>query len=993
MKSDTDIRVLHVDDDNSFVDVAKTILSGEGPFIIETATSVEEALTKIHEGSFDVIVSDYDMPRKNGLEFFKTIRGNGFTAPFILFTGKGREEIVVQALNLGVDRYISKHGDPETVYTELSVAIKQLHENICAQKRLWESEERFKQMVTNSKDLIMLTGTDGVILYLSPSCRDILGYEPIELIGKTAQIIHPADSEQVQKIFQSALTTQLNRSFEYRIITKQGQTRWVNHSFSQIIENNKIKQIVSTVKDITEEKNTQAKLFESEERWNFALEGSGHGVWDYNAQENTLFLSKKWKQILGYEEHEIKNDVNEWKNRLHPDDKEKTIQGLEDLIAGKKPYYTKKYRLMSKDGSYRWILSQGKIVTRTPEGKVLRIVGTILDITIHEKAINALKESEEKFSAAFYSNGAALAVSRLEDGLILEVNDCFLETFGYTREEIVGKTAAELHLYADLTDRQQIVDLSLRNHRIINREVKGKKKDKSEITVLFSTKLFNIKGQKHLLTTLIDISNLKMTEKALLLSQKELENLFYLVPDAVIVGDLTGKIIDCNELSAETFGYTKNEILGFNGLNFIEESKKDEMIKEFVKSIENKQVQKATFTFVSKNKKECCVEASIKALYDNRGEPTGFIAIIRDITERTITEKKLQESEKRYRFMAENAQDLITISDITGNFIFISPSIERLTGFTPEELIGKKTVISCIHEADYPLLVLKIRESIKNNVSTQVEIRFLTKYGSYIWLEANISSVKDTNGKTRLISISRDVTQRKIDHEERNKALAKAEMLLKKLTVVDGFVRHDIRNKLAVITSTLYLSKKYANSSQHMLNQIDHIKQATDNIERILEFAQTYEAVGSQGLSWRSIDKAIEDAKILVPNITSIEINTENVDFEVLADSALVEIFHNLMDNSMKYAKNLSKIRIFNQTNQNGNAEIVYEDNGGGIDVEIKPRLFQKGAGKGTGLGLYLIQRICEIYGWQVSENGEIGKGVRFMIEIPQERIRKTIVN
>ncbi len=1100
-----------MDDEKAFLDLAKTILSDEGPFNIETATSVDTAFTKLQNNNFDIIISDYDMPQKNGLDFLKLLREKGYATPFILFTGKGREEIVVQALNMGVDRYISKHGEPKTVYTELSVCIRQLHEKIMAQKLLWESEERFKQMVTNSKDLIMLTGANGVIIYLSPSCKDILGYEPIELIGKIPWITHPDDLERVQKIFQLALTTQLNDSAEYRIVTKRGETKWVNHSFSQIIENGKIKQIVSTVKDITEAKIAQAKLIESEERfrlvvenspimmanlnrnlqytwihnplinplssenvlgkhfgeavdmddceeirealhelivtggsirreatihinketcflecyfeaaknqkgevtgirytaydvtqrrqmaaqlksleerWNFALEGAGQGVWDFNVQTNSVFLSRKWKKILDYEEHEFTNDFKEWQNRLHPEDKESAIEDIMNYCAGKTSSYVKEYRLLAKDGTYKWIFSQGNIMARTTNGKPSRVIGTIMDITKHKQSENAIKESEAKFSAAFNSSGAAMTITRLEDGLILEVNDCFLETFGYTREEVIGKTAQMLHLYADMNERQKIVELTLKSNSVVNREVKGLKKDKTEVTALFSTKMVYLKGQKNLVTTLIDISSLKKIENSLYLRQKELENLIAMAPDSVTVIDLEGKIIECNELSCKTFGYTREEMIGSYGANFVVERDRNTLENEMRNAVCDKQVHTSIFTGKCRNGNEIAVEGSVKATFDNNGSPTGFIAIIRDITERNLAERKLQESEERYRFMAEHAQDIITVTDVRGNFLFVSPSIKRLAGFTPDELKGKKGMLTCIHVDDLPLLTSKIQEAMTNNVA-QVEVRFLTKCGSFIWLETNISTVKDTAGETRFISISRDMTQRRIDREERDQALAKAELLLEKLSVVGGFVRHDVRNKLAAITSTLYLSKKYANDNQNMLKQVEQIGYAADNIEHILEFAQTYEAVGSRGLSWCAINRAIEEAKNLSPDLNNIQIETENVNFEALADSALTEIFHNLIDNSIKYGKNLTLIRIFSQKNDKGNIDLIYEDNGVGIDPQIKPRLFQKGAGKGTGLGVYLIQQICYIYGWRVFENGEQGKGVRFIIEIPQERTRK----
>ncbi len=113
------IRVLHVDDDSNFGVVAKRILEQQGPFKVESAFSVEEAYRKMKKKEFDVIVSDYQMPIKDGLQFLQELKENGNSIPFILFTGKGREDVAIEALNLGADYYINKLGKPETVYGEL----------------------------------------------------------------------------------------------------------------------------------------------------------------------------------------------------------------------------------------------------------------------------------------------------------------------------------------------------------------------------------------------------------------------------------------------------------------------------------------------------------------------------------------------------------------------------------------------------------------------------------------------------------------------------------------------------------------------------------------------------------------------------------------------------------------------------------------------------------------------------------------------------------
>jgi PAS domain S-box-containing protein len=546
----TQIWVLQVDDDSSFLHVSKNILEAEGPFSVEIAYSVDEALLKLKTSRYDIVISDFEMPMKNGLDFLKLLRESGSDIPFILFTGKGREEIIVQALNLGADRYIDKHGEPKVVYTELSAGIRQLYEKSQATRMLWESEERFKKMVTSSKDMIMLTQSDGIILYVSPASKEIFGYEPEELIGKHPRVIHPQDSERVQKIFQASLTTKVSGKADYRIITKQGQTKWLHHSYSQIIENDKILQVVSIVQDVTETKKAEAEL----------------------------------------------------------------------------------------------------------------------------------SVSEEKFSAAFNSSGAALALTRVCDGLFVEVNDCLLKLLGYTREEVIGKSIIELKVYANISDREEILAIIGNKQSVINREIKVKKRDNTTATVLYSTKEISIKGQAHLLTTFIDISELKRTEKALFLRQKELENFMSLAPDAVTIIGTDGKVVCCNEIAGKFFGCSPGEVIGRSGADFIVEEDREKLIHSFEEASRENKVKTKSYMARQQNGQEFTAESSIKAIMDETGNTSAYIAITRDITKKIAKENRVIELLEESKRRESNLKDLIVISESILRNCSTETVLERILG-------------------------------------------------------------------------------------------------------------------------------------------------------------------------------------------------------------------------------------------------------------------------------------------------------------------------
>ena len=151
------LHILHVDDDVCFLEVSKQILSMESNFEIDTALSVDEAFQKMEKQTFDAIVSDFEMPLKNGLEFLRELREQRNEIPFILFTGKGREEVAVEALNLGADRYINKNGAPETVYCELAHAINKTAEQKKSRKLLAASESKYRMLIEKSLQGILIT--------------------------------------------------------------------------------------------------------------------------------------------------------------------------------------------------------------------------------------------------------------------------------------------------------------------------------------------------------------------------------------------------------------------------------------------------------------------------------------------------------------------------------------------------------------------------------------------------------------------------------------------------------------------------------------------------------------------------------------------------------------------------------------------------------------------------------------------------------------------
>ncbi|MDD2924466.1 EAL domain-containing protein [Rhodoferax sp.] len=175
-------------------------------------------------------------------------------------------------------------------------------------------------------------------------------------------------------------------------------------------------------------------LAESEFRWKFAVEASGGGLWDWNIPAGTLFLSESWKATLGYQDHELGQNTNEWESRLHPDDRASTLAALNQCLRGETPRYRHENRVRCKDGSYKWMLEQGQIVSRDAHGKALRMIGIDTDITERRQTEDQLRLAASVFEHA--REGICITDA---DANIVDANAAFATITGYRREEVLGR--------------------------------------------------------------------------------------------------------------------------------------------------------------------------------------------------------------------------------------------------------------------------------------------------------------------------------------------------------------------------------------------------------------------------------------------------------------------------------------------------------------------------------------------------------------------------
>jgi signal transduction histidine kinase len=193
-----------------------------------------------------------------------------------------------------------------------------------------------------------------------------------------------------------------------------------------------------------------------------------------------------------------------------------------------------------------------------------------------------------------------------------------------------------------------------------------------------------------------------------------------------------------------------------------------------------------------------------------------------------------------------------------------------------------------------------------------------------------------------------------------------------------------------VMKSNIYLLKKQIGDNPKLAKYIECIDSAISQSDEMFEFSHFYEKIGAEEPSKTNVAQCFNQAVTLLPSLGTIKIVNDCQGLEVMADSLLKQLFYNFLDNSLKYGEKVTQIRL-HFTKEGEEVKLFYEDDGVGIPEDNKQKLFHEGftTGKSTGLGLFLIKKMVEVYGWTITEEGETGKGAKFVITIPKVNQKK----
>jgi PAS domain S-box-containing protein len=344
------------------------------------------------------------------------------------------------------------------------------------------------------------------------------------------------------------------------------------------------------------------------------------------------------------------------------------------------------------------------------------------------------------------------------------------------------------------------------------------------------------------------------------------------------------------------------------------------------------------------------------------------------------TNSALRESENRFRQVTENAEEWIWEVDNKGMYRYSSAAVERILGFSPEELVLQKHFYDLFDPEARAVLtksalaIIERKEPFRHFVTQNCH-----KNGSIVILEKSGSPILDEKGNlSGYRGADMNITERKRAED----AIKKAN---KQIILLNSVTRHDVLNQLNTLTGYLGIMKKMQNEKK-MADLIQTEQQVAETIRRQITFTRDYQNIGMQPPQWNKISETIKKV-VQTTDMSGIAIVVETNTLEIYADLLIEKVFFNLIDNSIRHGDRITRIRIGYQREDTG-LFLVYEDDGIGVPDPEKERIFERGFGKNTGYGLFLIREILSITGLTIKENGIFEKGTRFEIFVPQGLFR-----
>lgn len=652
------------------------------------------------------------------------------------------------------------HSDMELIAVASNLASIAI-ERVRAEEKLRATGSRFRAMIEKSADGIILINHRSEITYTSPAFSRILGYKPEDLSETSGEKkVHSLDRADVLRRLTDLLhfPGSSERS-EFRIQHKDGRWLWLEATGRNLLHDGDIRAVVINFRDISARKYAEEELRVSEKRFVQAFNATPDPMTISTLEEGRVVLiNQSWLDTIGLKREQVIGkttaELDIWK---HPLPRKRFVK----WISQQGKLRDLEFTTQLKNGEQRTQLIS--METLEINGK-MHLLTVSRDITERKQNEDKLKASEERFFKAFKASPIPVSISTLQEGRFVNVNDAWLKTMGFSKEEVIGKTSTEINFVIPQVSRQALIDRVRKESGVPHWEFDLRLRNGERRTFLGAVEIIKLDGNEYFLVASQDITQRKLMENKLRASEERFSKAFNSSPLPFAISTFDeGIMIDVNQAWLEGAGYTREEIIGKTEEEIrlyygktkrreaIERLRRDGHIRDWEVLHRLKSGEIRTFL----------VSMDVIRL----DEEDYILTSSKDITETKRAEERLRRSEERYRALYEKNLAGVYKTSLDGLMLEGNASLARIFGFESfNEMRSEAEWSSYIHPQDRIRLIDKLRNQGRLN---NYEMQQKRRDGTHIWTLSNITLIPGEDDDAGMLEgVVLDITDLKLAEAE-----------------------------------------------------------------------------------------------------------------------------------------------------------------------------------------------------------------------------------
>lgn len=537
-----------------------------------------------------------------------------------------------------------------------------------------------------------------------------------------------------------------SHKIQFKLVKRDGSVIWLEQTGKSLLIDAKlnIKSYYGVVHDITEYINYKSVSCEHEDLLHTTITNSpvilfainSDGVFTMSEGQALESLGLKPGQVVGLSAYDVYNDNPKIKQGVRDALNGMLVETTE--VVGDKVFLTKYSPVKKEDGS------------------ISGLIGIAVDISEKHHAQKYLRESEEKFSKAFHAALNSISITRLSDGVYVDVNEAYEKLTGWTKAEVIGKTSKELNIWFDYNDRVQHIKKLETSGFITEFEARHRRKDGSFRIISMSSTLIELNNEKYKISFHDDITEKKEDAKKIKLQADLLNS----VVDSVFLLDMAGSIKYVNDAAANLLGYTKEELMTMN-ISDIDDEETQANIPENMQKLHSTGFLDTEIVHRRKDGSKKSVELSAKVVtLDNQKM---VLSITRDISEKKKAAAQLFESNKFSQEIISNAKFGMAYLNTNFEIQVWNPFMEALTGIPFSEVLGKPFPEYFEAITDKSVILRALNEALKNHTSTLPDTFFdIKETAKQFWLSTTFSPIAKSSGEiTGILITFNNISERK----------------------------------------------------------------------------------------------------------------------------------------------------------------------------------------------------------------------------------------